>query len=57
MRKSPDGVELEVARNIYSANFKADDPKKNKHGVKVHIEVGPSGKVNTQDLYYVLKFW
>ncbi len=57
VRKSPDGVELEVARNIYSANFKADDPKKNKHGVKVHIEVGPSGKVNTQDLYYVLKFW
>lgn len=57
VRISQDGIELEVARNIYAASFTYNDPKKSKRGVQVHIEVGPSGQVNTQDLYYVLKFW
>ena len=59
VRRAQDGIELEVARNIHSANFtfKTPDNNKNKKGVQVHLEIGPSGQVNTQDIYYVLKFW
>ena len=57
VRRSQDGVELEVARNVYAASFKVNDPQKKKIGVSVHLEIGPSGSASEQDVYYVLKFW
>ena len=57
VRRAQDGIELEVARKIYSADFTFRAPNKNKKGVQVHLEIGPSGQVNTQDIYYVLRFW
>jgi len=57
VRKSQDGVELEVARNVYSASFKANDPTKNKNGINVKLTIGPGGEASEQEIYYVLKFW